>query len=123
VEIARARLADLSTGGRTPLGVGLRRAADLAAAAPSSHPPYVILLSDGRATSAPGGHDPFEFAMAEARLLRHRVIPALVLDVEDGPSRLGLAGQLAEAMGARYLPLTELSAGTMAAAIREGLER
>ena len=33
----------------------------------------------------------------------------------------GLAAQLAETMGARYLPLTELSAGAMTSAIREGL--
>jgi magnesium chelatase subunit D len=123
VEIARARLADLSTGGRTPLAIGLRRAGELAATAPSSHQPYLILLSDGRATSAPEGRDPFELALKEASGLRHRSIPALVLDVEDGHSRLGLAAQLAEAMGARYLPLAELSAGAMAAAIREGIER
>jgi hypothetical protein len=33
-----------------------------------------------------------------------------------------LAVRLAEAMGARYLPLTELSAGAMTSAIREGLQ-
>jgi magnesium chelatase subunit D len=123
LEIARARLADLSTGGRTPLAAGLHSAVDLAAAAPPSHQPYLILISDGRATSAPESHDPFDFAMQAARLVRLRVIPALVLDVEDGHSRLGLAAQLAETMGARYLPLAELSAGAMALAIREGLER
>ena len=45
-----------------------------------------------------------------------------MLDVEDGHARLGLAAQLAETMGARYLPLTELSAGAMTSAIREGLQ-
>jgi len=121
MEIARARLADLATGGRTPLAAGLQSAVDLAKQAPGSYQPFLILISDGRATWAPGGHDPFEAAMRAAAGVRHRALPALVLDVEDGHARLGLAAQLAEAMGARYLPLSELSAGAMTAAIREGL--
>ncbi len=122
MEIARARLTELATGGRTPLAAGLQSALRVAEAAPASHQPLLILISDGRATSAPDGHDPLEIAMTTAAIVRQRAIPALVLDVEDGHARLGLAAQLAEAMGARYLPLTELSAGAMTSAIREGLQ-
>jgi magnesium chelatase subunit D len=121
MEIARARLAELATGGRTPLAAGLRSALELAKDAPTGHQPFLILISDGRATSAAEGHDPFETAMRVAASVRQREVPALVLDVEDGHTRLGLAAQLAEAMGARYLPLTELSAGAMTSAIRDGL--
>ena len=123
MEIARARLADLATGGRTPLAAGLQAALDLAKDAPSSHQPFLILISDGRATWAPEGHDPLETALRTAAVVRQRALPALVLDVEDGHARLGLAAQVAETMGARYLPLTELSAGAMTSAIREGLRR
>jgi magnesium chelatase subunit D len=122
MEIARARLGDVATGGRTPLAAGLESALTLAKNAAVSHPPFLILISDGRATWASDGHDPFEAAMRVAASVRHRAVPALVLDVEDGHTRLGLAAQLAETMGARYLPLTELSAGAMTAAIREGLQ-
>jgi magnesium chelatase subunit D len=122
MEIARARLTELATGGRTPLAAGLQSALRVAEGAPASHQPLLILISDGRATSAPDGHDPLEIAMTTAAIVRQRAIPALVLDVEDGHARLGLAAQLAEAMGARYLPLTELSAGAMTSAIREGLQ-
>ncbi len=123
MEIARARLADLATGGRTPLAAGLQAALELAKDAPSSHQPFLILISDGRATWAPEGHDPLETALRTAGVVRQRALPALVLDVEDGHARLGLAAQVAETMGARYLPLTELSAGAMTSAIREGLLR
>jgi magnesium chelatase subunit D len=123
MEIARARLAELATGGRTPLAAGLQSALELAQHAPSGHQPFLILISDGRATSAPGEHDPFETAMRVAARVRQCEVPALVLDVEDGHTRLGLAAQLAETMGARYLPLTELSAGAMSSAIRAGLQR
>jgi magnesium chelatase subunit D len=121
MEIARARLADVATGGRTPLAAGLQCALDLAKDAPAPHQPFLILISDGRATWAPAGHDPLETALRTAAAVRQRALPALVLDVEDGHARLGLAAQVAEAMGARYLPLTELSAGAMTSAIREGL--
>ncbi len=123
LEIARSRLAELATGGRTPLAAGLRSAIDMAKGAPPSHQPFLILISDGRATAAHGGHDPLEVALATAADVRHRAIPALVLDVEDGHSRLGLAAQLAETMGARYLPLTELSAGALTSAIRKGVQQ
>ena len=122
MEIAWARLTELVTGGRTPLAAGLQSALHVAESAPASHQPLVILISDGRATWAPDGHDPLEMALTTAAIVRQRAIPALVLDVEDGHARLGLAAQLAEAMGARYLPLTELSAGAMTSAIREGLQ-
>ncbi len=123
MEIARSRLAQLATGGRTPLAAGLQSAIDMAKTAPGSHQPLLILISDGRATAAQEGRDPLEVAMTTAADVRHRAIPALVLDVEDGHSRLGLAAQLAETMGAQYLPLTELSAGALTSAIREGLQR
>jgi magnesium chelatase subunit D len=122
MEIARARLADVATGGRTPLAAGLQSALDLAKGAPASHQPFLILISDGRATWAPEGHDPLEAALRSAAAVQQRALPALVLDVEDGHARLGLAAQLAETMGARYLPLTELSAGAMTSAIREGTQ-
>ena len=35
--------------------------------------------------------------------VRRRKVPAVVVDAEDGPTRLGLAAELAEAMGARNL--------------------
>jgi magnesium chelatase subunit D len=111
VEVARARLTELPTGGRTPLAAGITAALALA-----SHPgdrPLLVLVSDGRATSAPDGTDPLVAAKEAAAEVRRRRVPAVVVDAEDGPTRLGLAAELAEAMGARYLTLPELTAATM----------
>src|SRR5207302_9539204 len=55
VEVARARLADLPTGGRTPLGPGLRAALEVACSARHRDPdrrPVTVAVTDGRATSA-----------------------------------------------------------------------
>jgi magnesium chelatase subunit D len=102
VEVARARLTDVPTGGRTPLAAGISAALDLALAAHGEHRPLLVLVTDGRHTEGP---DPVE----TAALVRRRGVPAVVVDAEDTRTRLGLARPLAEAMAARYLTLSELN--------------
>ena len=111
VEVAKARLTELPTGGRTPLAAGIATALSLASR-PEDRP-LLVFVSDGRATSAPEGTDPLVAAKEAAAQVRRRGIPAVVVDAEDGHTRLGLAAELAEAMGARYLTLPQLSAGTV----------
>jgi magnesium chelatase subunit D len=108
VEVARARLAELPTGGRTPLAAGIHAALGLTTS-PSDRP-LLVLVSDGRATAGPDGVDPLVAAREAAADVRRRGVPAVVVDAEDGHTRLGLAAELAEAMGARYLTLAQLSA-------------
>ena len=119
VEVARARLGTLRTGGRTPLAAGIRTALTVADASPVSHRPLLVLVSDGHATFASAGADPLQEAELAAREVRSRRVAAVVVDVEDGATRLGLARIVAEAMGARLLTLPELSAGALAGALRE----
>lgn len=113
VEVARARLATVATGGRTPLAAGIQVAMELAMSTPGDHKPLLVLISDGRATSGPSGLDPVDAALAAATAVRHRRIEAVVVDAEDGPTRLGLASSIANVMGARCLTLDELSPTTM----------
>ena len=47
--------------------------------------------------------------------VRRRRVPAVVVDAADGYPRLGLAAELAEAMGARYLTLPQLTADAVRA--------
>ena len=111
VEVARARLRDLPTGGRTPLAAGIDAAVHLATAGgPAAvHRPLVVLITDGRATAAPDGVDPVDAALGAAARLRRRRVAAVVVDAEGSGPRLGLARTLADAMGARYLTLTDFS--------------
>ena len=123
VEVARARLERLPTGGRTNLAAGLRLGASLCADPKGGRAPLLVVVTDGRATAAPEGQDPVGAAEAEAALLRRKGVSAVVVDVEDGPIPLGLAGRLAEVMGARHLRLPELSAGALDATVRSALGR
>ncbi len=65
--------------------------------------PLVVVLTDGRAT---GGPDP---SGAAARL-RRLGVASVVVDTEEGYVRLGMAGALAQTLGARCLRLEELRA-------------
>jgi magnesium chelatase subunit D len=101
-EVGVLRLAELRTGGRTPLAAGLRQAARTLATERRRDPrrrPLLVVVTDGRATSGP---DPLT------------VVPALtdvatvVVDCESGPIRLGLARRLATALAADCVPLDAL---------------
>ncbi len=125
VEVARARLASVATGGRTPLAAGVETALGVATAGarPSGQQPLLVVLTDGRATAGPPGADPVEAALAAGAAVRRQHVAAVVVDAEDGPTRLGLAATLAQAMGARHVTLDELSPGTVEAAVRQALPR
>ena len=130
-EVARARLVDLPTGGRTPLAAGIDAAAEVVrASGGDGYRPLVVLVSDGRATWAAGAADPVEASRRAAGGLLRQGIAAVVVDAEVAPEAvpghrtgiaLGLARPLAEAMGARYLALGELSGETLAGAVRSSL--
>lgn len=126
VEVARARLTELPTGGRTPLGAGIRTALQVASA-PSrqDYRPMLVLITDGRATAAPRGEDPLESATAAAAEVRRSGVPSVVIDVEGAGAgagrtvtRLGLGSRIATAMGATWVPVQELTAATVEDAVR-----
>lgn len=119
VEVARARLSALTTGGRTPLAEGIVTALEVAGTATrSGHRPLVVLITDGRATAGPPGLDPLSAALSAAGEVRRVGMRAVVIDAEDGDIRLGLAGAVAEAMGARYVAVGELTGDRIAEVVR-----
>ncbi len=118
VDIAVRRLADLRTGGKTPLARGLLKAREVIGRERVRDPhrrPLVVLLTDGRAT---GGADPVPRARAAARLLARDSVTAMVVDCERGMIRLGLARDLALEMRAGYLQLGELTGDVVAGVVR-----
>jgi magnesium chelatase subunit D len=121
VEVARARLDSVPTGGRTPLAAGIGAGLQVAERASSgAYQPLVVVVSDGRATAGPAGADPVAAAQDAAAGVRRRGVAAVVVDAEEGPVRLGLARPLAETMAARYVTVADLSAGALVGAVRAG---
>jgi len=119
VELARTRLAELPTGGVTPLAEGITAALAIARrAATDGWPPLVVLVTDGRATGHEAAAKRAEAAAADVAAANLDVI---VVDAEDGPTRLGLARQLATTMGARYVHLDEMGPRPLETAVRGAL--
>ena len=118
VDIAATRLADLPAGGRTPLAEGLHEAARILEVERVRDPrrrPLLVVVTDGRATH---GADAVRRSRQAAAHLAERGIASLVIDCETGRFRMGLAGQLAEAMSAEYVPVGEVSAAALTSAVR-----
>jgi len=119
IELARTRLAELPTGGVTPLADGIATGLALARrAATDGWPPLLVLITDGRATGPASAMDRARDAAAEVAAAG---IDVVVIDAEDGASRLGLAQELATTMGARHLRLEELSPSQVETAVRDAL--
>jgi magnesium chelatase subunit D len=109
VELAAARLEELPTGGRTPLSAGLETAAEVIRRErlrEAERRPLLVLLTDGRATA---GADPLRAATGLGKM----DVASVVVDTEEGYVRFGMAGKIAEAMGARCLRLAELRADAL----------
>ncbi|MEU8421230.1 putative cobaltochelatase [Micromonospora sp. NPDC048835] len=106
---ASTRLAELPTGGRTPLAEGLLAAADLLRVERLRDPkrrPLVLVVTDGRATA---GTRPLDRAAAAAAVLAATGAACVVVDCETGPVRLNLAARLATQLNAPKTPLESLT--------------
>ncbi|MFF7180364.1 putative cobaltochelatase [Streptomyces sp. NPDC008121] len=120
VDAAAARLELLPTGGRTPLSAGLLKAHDVLRVERLRDPsrrPLLVVVTDGRATG--GGRDPVALAARAARLHAADGTASVVVDCESGPVRLGLAGDLARALGGTAVTLDELRADAIAGLVRD----
>lgn len=116
VDAAASRLEGLPTGGRTPLAEGLLEAARVLRVEEIRDPrrrPLLVVVTDGRATSGP---DAVARAQAAAGLLSG--VTTIVMDCESGKMRLGLAADLAAHLGAEHVPLADVAADALAAAVR-----
>ncbi|MGW6782734.1 putative cobaltochelatase [Streptomyces sp. NPDC054987] len=123
VDAAAARLEKLPTGGRTPLGSGLLKAHEVLRIERLRDPsrrPLLVVVTDGRATSAGAvGGDPRELTARSARLLASEGVASVVVDCESGPVRLGLAGVLAADLGGPAVTLDGLRADSLAGLVKD----
>ena len=113
-DLAARRLRELRTGGRTAFAAGLTVAADTLERALRRDPlqvPYLVCVTDGRVNQPlEAGASAVPEALALARRFRTAFdVSGLVVDSEEGVVRLGIARDIAEALGARYQRIEELA--------------
>lgn len=113
VEQAQQALESLPTGGRTPLPHALQLVQKVLDPYRSQTEiqPLIVLLSDGKANvPLPGaGGDAWQQSIELSRAIAEAGYNALVLDTEDGYVRQGKAKALADALGAEYMRIDQVS--------------
>lgn len=113
VDLAQKRLAELPTGGKTPLADGLALSLQTLALLnkrDSELEPILILVTDGRANSiCEGEKDPVAAAVKMAEKIAKAKITSVVIDTESDFIKLGIAKKVAQAMGASYYTLQKLT--------------
>lgn len=122
VDLAQKRLAELPTGGKTPLAEGLAQSfitLDMLKRREPDAEPVLILVTDGRANSVvQEGEDPVESAIKLAHQIRKAGITSVVIDTENDFIKLGISQRIAAEMGANYYRLQQLSQGEILHIVR-----
>ncbi|HDQ06253.1 MAG TPA: putative cobaltochelatase [Candidatus Bathyarchaeota archaeon] len=124
VELAKRCLANLPTGGRTPMAHGLMLGLETIQdymRRDKEAIPLLALVSDGRANVNLNGGDPVEEAKTMARAIKSAGIKSIAIDTERDFITFGLVKQICAEMNGKYLCLEELDAAPIASAVRHNL--
>ncbi len=107
-QLAAKRLAELTTGGKTPLATGLLKARDLLKIEMrKGYVPILVLITDGRANVPILGDIRREIEKISEAIARDKIL-TVVFDADDYVS-LGYAKEISEITGGLYYRLKELS--------------
>jgi len=125
VELAKERLEELPTGGKTPFSKGLWKGYQVLRgeiAKDEKIQPLLIVVSDGRANVSMGQNaEAFHEATHIAEKIKNDGIRSVVIDTESGMVQLGGMKKLGEALGGRYCRLEEVRADHISEAARSHL--
>ena len=122
VDLAQKCLAELPTGGKTPLADGLSVALQTLSMLnkhDSELEPILVLVTDGRANATEeNGGDPVHSALKMAERIGKAKITSVVIDTESDFIKLGFAKRIAAAMGANYYTLQRLTKDSIIRIVR-----
>ena len=121
VVLAKERMEEIPTGGRTPLAAGLEDGHSVIVRELTKDQkikPLMVVISDGRGNVSTGSGDPKADTLSITSEIAEYDYPVLVIDSEVGFIKLGLAERLANDMHAKYMKLEELKADTVMDAVK-----
>ncbi len=124
VELARRRLENVPTGGKTPLSRGLLlgyQVLEQVRRQDREAMPLLVLVTDGQGNVAMTELSPQEEARRVAEQIGRRGIRCVVIDTEHEQFDRGLARQIAEAAHGEYYRLATVQAQTLVRTVREQL--
>ena len=124
VELAQKLLAQLPTGGRTPMAHGLKLGLDTIKESlyrDKQFLPLLVLISDGRANVSLNLGNPVEEAVRIAQEIKVANIRSIAIDTEQNLVSFKLIEQICAEMGGTYLRLEELKSEPIASAVRNDI--
>lgn len=114
IAMAKKKLSDIKTGGKTPLSISIKKSLDVIEkenAKFKENQKVIIFFTDGRANISMSGNDPFEEAVSFARKFRKMDVRTLVVDTDPTWISYPYAKDLAKEMGAEYYKLSDILNG------------
>lgn len=121
--LARKKLAEIPSGGKTPLALGLVKSVQYLTTLKRKQKeilPFLVIVTDGRANVPYLGENALEDAFSVARQIGAMGIKTLIIDTEEKNKfvNFGLAKRLAEEMNATYWKLSDLTSTEITQAVR-----
>ena len=121
VDLAQKKLAELPTGGKTPLAKGLDLAYEVLMGLRIKDPdavPTLVLVSDGRASGKKSpGQSPFDEALKSAERVGNQGINTIIIDTENDFIKFQLCQKLNEKLRGTLLTMEEMKANGIVEAI------
>ncbi len=116
IEMAKEKLKEIKTGGKTPLSIALERAYLEIEKEIKRHKDNEIVLlifSDGRANRSATGDDPFEEAVAVAKKISEKRVKSFIIDTDPTWIHYPYAKDLAKSIKGKYLKLKDIFEGNI----------
>ncbi len=126
VTLAKAALANIPVGGKTPLSAGLLLAHEVIKRELNLHPdivPLMILLTDGAGNVSLSDQPPQEEAHRLADQFKHENIKTVTINMEHIAFDQGLATRLAYRLGGPCYTLGQLRAETLLETVRSEIDK
>ena len=116
IDLAKKNMDVMPTGGTTPLSDALMTAFRTFEREIKQHPKdrmTMILISDGKGNVSMSSMRPLEEAMMISGEIRALNISSLVLDTDESAVSLGFAKRISDALGARYMKLSDIESSSI----------
>ena len=116
IDLAKKNMDVMPTGGKTPLSDALMTAFRTFEKEIKQHPKdrmSMILISDGKGNVGMSSMRPLEEAVMIAGEIKSLNVSSLVLDTEESAVSLGFAKKVADALGGRYMRLSDIESSSI----------
>lgn len=116
IDVAKRNLDVMPTGGKTPLSDALMTAFRLFEKEIKHHPKdrmSMILISDGKGNVAMSSMRPLDEAVMISSEIRSLNVTSLVLDTDESMVSLGFSKKISEALGGRYMRLSDIGSSSI----------